>query len=62
MGNKADTTLELIQQMEMELHSYLEMIEWTGGVLALTKCFFSIMEWEFNTNGTPKLKDEKYTL
>lgn len=61
-ANQEPSTTALLQRMENELQKYQEMLEWTGGALTLTKCLFSILEWEFHPNGIPKLRDQKYTL
>ena len=56
--NQEQNTPALQNRMEQELQKYQEMLEWTGGALTLTKCFFSILEWAFHPNGLPKIKDQ----
>ena len=60
--NNIKDTDKLIEIMERDLTHYQELLEWTGGALTLTKCFFSIMEWEFDEDRTPQLKKKTHKL
>ena len=48
--------------METDLTSYQEMLAWTGGALTLSKCFFSILAWEFTPDGLPRQSIQPHVL
>lgn len=60
--NRADNTQNLLEIMETDLRKYQELLEWTGGALTLTKCFFNITEWEFDDSGSPRMKDTPHKI
>ena len=53
---------KLKQRMETDLTSYQEMLAWTGGALTLSKCFFSILAWEFTPDGLPQQSTQSHVL
>ena len=53
---------KLKQRMQTDLTSYEEMLVWTGGALTLSKCFFSLIDWEFKPDGLPQQTEHIHAL
>ena len=61
-ANTIEDPAELTTRLQSDLTKYQEMLTWTGRALTLEKCFFSILQWKFEPDGTPYLHDSPHKL
>lgn len=57
-ANNITDPYKMAQRLQQDLTRYQEMLTWTGGALTLEKCYFSILEWKFTSDGSPYLYDK----
>ena len=61
-GNNKQTSKSILTAMEISVSSWNELLHFVGGALEMGKCAWYLINWNFDSNDSPRMQETKEEL
>ena len=61
-GSNKQTSKNILTAMEISVSSWNELLHFVGGALEMGKCAWYLINWNFDSNDSPRMQETKEEL